>query len=243
MSKIPEPREEATDASSIPAWQFFMKPILEVLSDGQVWQKKALEESALDHANIPREQRLELLPSGQYRALNRMGWAMSFLTRAQAISKPVRAVFQITDTGRKLLVENPEGIAEQALKAIPAFQEYVPQRGRRSTKASTLNNEEPNPEEDPIELIESGIATFESEVAADLFRRLREQHPDFFEQAVVDLLIAMGYGGAEQRVRRLGRTGDGGVDGVIDQDALGLNRVYVQAKRYGAGNSVQRPEL
>jgi restriction system protein len=96
---------------------------------------------------------------------------------------------------------------------------------------------------DPTELIEAGIQSFEADAAAELIRRLQDQHPDFFEQVVVDVLNAMGYGGAEQRGQRIGRSGDGGVDGVIDQDALGLSQIYVQAKRYAADNAVQRPEL
>ena len=230
-------------ASSIPPWQYFMRPLLEVLTDGNVWRKKPLEEATLDLTNMSEEQRAEVLPSGQFRVLNRIGWAMSFLVRAQAISKPARAMFQITETGRSLLAQNPDGITEDTLKEIPAFQDYVPVKGRTVTGNGAIVITTDDSEEDPLEQIESGIAKFEADVASDLIRRLRDQHPDFFEQAVIDLLVAMGYGGAEQRVRRLGQTGDGGVDGVIDQDALGLNRIYVQAKRYGPGNSVQRPEL
>lgn len=228
--------------SSMQPWHRFMHPLLETLADGQVWSKKPMEQATLDGAGISEAQRSEVLPSGQRRALNRIGWATSYLVRAQAISKPARAMFQITDTGRALLAENPDGITEDVLKTIPAYQEYVPTKGKAAGESSqeVLAGYS---EADPLEQIESGIEQFEADVASDLIRRLRGQNPDFFEQAVVDVLIAMGYGGAEQRVRRLGGSGDGGVDGVIDQDALGLNRVYVQAKRYGEGNNVQRPDI
>ena len=96
---------------------------------------------------------------------------------------------------------------------------------------------------DPIEQIESGINRIHSDVGDALLTRLRESHPDFFEQAVVDLLLKMGYGGAEQRGKRIGGSNDGGVDGVIDQDALGLDRIYVQAKRYADGNTVGREAI
>lgn len=233
-----------TDApvSSMPPWHRFMHPLLETLADGQVWSKKPMEQTTLDRAGIPEAQRAEVLPSGQRRALNRIGWATSYLVRAQAISKPARAMFQITDTGRTLLAENPHGITEDVLKVIPAYQEYVPTKGK-SVGDSSPEVMVDDSEADPLEQIESGIEQFEADVASDLIRRLRGQNPEFFEQAVVDALIAMGYGGAEKRVRRLGGSGDGGVDGVIDQDALGLNRVYVQAKRYGNGNNVQRPDI
>jgi restriction system protein len=227
--------------STIPLWPALMVPSLEVLADGAVWQKRPLEAAALNRAGLTDSELEEMLPSGQSRAGNRLGWAMSFLVRAKAIDKPARGLFQITDAGRRLLAQNPNGIAESTLKALPAWSEYVPVKGATlaERRLTTIDDEE----QDPQEQIESGIAKFEADVASDLIRRLRDQDPEFFEQAVVDLLVAMGYGGAEQRVRRLGRTGDGGVDGVIDQDALGLNRAYVQAKRYGAGNSVQRPDV
>lgn len=96
---------------------------------------------------------------------------------------------------------------------------------------------------DPVEQIEDGINRIEAEVGEELLERLRDSHPDFFEQAVVELLLAMGYGGTEQRGRRIGGSGDGGVDGVIDQDALGLDRIYVQAKRYKAGNNISRETI
>jgi len=165
------------------------------------------------------------------------------LKQAGAVAKHDRAQFVITEFGRQLLQENPLEISDAVLRAIPAFRDYVPTRSRAAREVGVDDLISESPDEDPLEQIESGIAKFEIDVASDLIKRLRDQHPDFFEQAVVDLLIAMGYGGAEQRVTRLGRTGDGGVDGVIDQDALGLSRVYIQAKRYGAGNTVQRPEL
>jgi restriction system protein len=96
---------------------------------------------------------------------------------------------------------------------------------------------------DPIEQIESGINRIHADVGDALLLRLRESHPDFFEQAVVDLLLKMGYGGAEQRGKRIGGSNDGGVDGVINQDALGLDRIYVQAKRYADGNTVGREAI
>lgn len=232
-----------TAVSTIPAWHSFMTPLLQVLSNGAAWTKKDMEQEILDLVGISEEQRAEVYPSGNRRAVNRIGWATSALAKAQAISRPARAVFRITDTGRALLADHPGDVTEVHIKALPAYQEYVPTKGKSVFGKPTVVSGSGGEDEDPIEQIESGIAQFEADVASDLIRRLRDQNPEFFEQAVVDLLIAMGYGGAEQRVRRLGRTGDGGVDGVIDQDALGLNRVYVQAKRYGQGNSVQRPDV
>ncbi|TFC17451.1 restriction endonuclease [Cryobacterium algoritolerans] len=243
MSDLVESVEQPKSISTLPQWHAFMKPLLQVLSDGNTWSKKSLEQATLDQAGITAAGRVEMLPSGQYRALNRIGWATSALSQAQALSKPARAVMQITETGRNLLAQSPDGFGVRELEKIPAYQAYVPQRGKMRGEASAPAVSISSIDEDPTELIEAGVQAFAAEAAVDLIRRLREQHPDFFEQAVVDVLNMMGYGGTEQRGRRLGGSGDGGVDGVIDQDALGLSQIYVQAKRYGDGNTVQRPEI
>jgi restriction system protein len=113
----------------------------------------------------------------------------------------------------------------------------------RKTRPAVVPEETKADAEDPIEQIEAGINRITAEVGDTLLVRLRKSHPDFFEEAVVRLLLAMAYGGAEQRGRRIGGSGDGGVDGVIDQDALGLEQVYVQAKRYAEGNSIGRETI
>jgi restriction system protein len=133
---------------------------------------------------------------------------------------------------------------QKTLKTLPAYQAYVSSIGTgQATPKSAVVEPATDESADPVEMIENGVAALHSEVAADLLKRLREQDPSFLEQSVLDVLVAMGYGGTEQRATVLGGSGDGGVDGVIDQDPLGLERVYVQAKRYGAENSVQRPDI
>ena len=228
--------------STIPTWHAFMKPVLEVMSDGRQWPSRALKEAVCDHVGLTPEQRAETLGDGDLRAVNRVGWALSALYRIKAVDKPARGVNVITEFGRTFLAEHPETITQSDIKALPAYAEYEPTR-RTSTPTPSLIQRELDDSEDPTELIEAGIQSFEADAAAELIRRMQEQHPDFFEQVVVDVLNAMGYGGAEQRGQRIGRSGDGGVDGVIDQDALGLSQIYVQAKRYAADNAVQRPEL
>ncbi|MFC5930358.1 restriction endonuclease [Cryobacterium melibiosiphilum] len=243
MSDPTEPDATANVVSAVPQWPVFMKPLLEVLSDGNAWPTKELEQATLDRAGVSEASRNEVLPSGGYRARNRIGWATAYLLRAQALSKPARAVVQIEPTGRDLLTRFPNGLDKRDLETVPAYQAYIPQRGKVPGELLVPAAFVPDVDEDPTELIEAGVEAFAAEAAAELIRRLRAEHPDFFEQAVVDVLNKMGYGGTEQRGRRLGGSGDGGVDGVIDQDALGLSQIYVQAKRYGEGNSVQRPEI
>lgn len=232
--------DQTTRVSSIPLWPGFLSPVLVALSDGKVWRKRDLESAVILAAALSDEELAERLGQGDSRALNRIGWAFSALTRAQAVAKPARAEFQITETGRALLSANADGISEAHLKEVPAYQEYLPTKGRSVVYSDPVDSEV---DSDPTEQIEAGVAKLENDLAAQLLLRLHALPPLFFEQTVLALLRAMGYGGAEARVSHLGGSGDGGFDGVIDQDALGLSRVYVQAKRYGPGNSVQRPDV
>ncbi|MFB7878863.1 restriction endonuclease [Nocardia sp. NPDC056064] len=221
----------------MPVWSGFLTPILEVLADGRTWRKRELVGSVSDHVGLTLEQRAEVLPSGQRRAANRIGWALSALSRAELITKPARGAFLITSGGRDSLARFPEGLDERALKTIPAYAEYVPLRA-----GSTVGAVEATPDavSDPFEQIETGVERVHAEVAAELLQRMRGQDPAAFEQTVLDVLVAMGYGGTERRAQRIGGSGDGGVDGVIDQDALGLDQIYVQAKRYDQGNNIGR---
>lgn len=227
-------------STDLPPWHGFLNPVLEVLSDGNPWKRRELRDATFDHMGLTPDQRAEVLSSGQFRADNRFGWALSGLYRAELAEKPLRATFRITESGRAILAGHPQGLDEKELKSLPAYRAYV------TTKAEIDGSEstgEPDTAPEPLEQIEAGIAQLHADVAADLLKRLRDQPPAFLEQSVLDVLVAMGYGGAEQQVRRVGSSGDGGIDGVIDQDPLGLDRIYVQAKRYDAGNTVGRPAL
>lgn len=220
-----------------------MHPVLRVLSDGRTRTRRDLIAEVLDKEKISNAQRAVLLTSGQSSVENRIGWAMSGLTRAAAVTKPERGRFTITDVGKQLLASNPGGVTKSTLRAIPAYNDYEPQRQPASASTETSLRTIEDPDLDPTEQIETGIELLRSDVAADLLKRLQDRHPDFFEEAVVKLLLAMGYGGAENRGRRIGGTGDGGVDGVIDQDALGLDQIYIQAKRYAPESTVGREAI
>ncbi|ATL72352.1 restriction endonuclease [Nocardia terpenica] len=224
----------------MPVWHGFLTPVLAVLGDGRIWKKRDLEKAVFDRLHLTAEQREEVLPSGQARARNRIGWALSGLDRAELITKPARATYTITEAGRELHAKHPDGLDEKILKSLPAYQAYVPVKSGVSSNSDT---DDQTTSIDPLEQIESGVARLHSDVAAELLKHLRNQPPGFLEQAVLDVLVAMGYGGTEQRATRIGGSGDGGVDGIIDQDPLGLDRVYVQAKRYGPENTVQRPAI
>jgi len=226
----------------IPKWHEFMVPVLRVLADGKPRVRRDLVAAVLDEAGMTEAQRAVMLSSGQSKAENRIGWAMSDLTRATAVAKPERGRFVITDLGRELLAKNPQAITQDVLKEISAYRDYEPQR-QNVSKADPVDITAEDSELDPTEQIERGIELLRADLATDLLKRLQERHPDFFEEAVVKLLLTMGYGGAENRGRRIGGSGDGGVDGVIDQDALGLDQIYIQAKRYAPDSTVGREAI
>jgi len=230
--------------SIVPIWPAFVIPVLRVLEDGRTLHRKDVFDEAADIAGLTFEARRETLRSGGYRYEQRLGWALSHLSKASWIDRPSRGHYAINDRGRSALVNYPNGFDYANAREI--FAPFWPNEARKTGRPEAEDVELVQTVADildPIEQIEEGISRIEAEVGEELLNRLRESHPDFFEQAVVDLLLKMGYGGAEQRGKRIGGTGDEGIDGVIDQDALGLDRVYIQAKRYKAGNNISRETI
>jgi restriction system protein len=239
---VSTPSDDAV--SIVPIWPAFVIPVLRVLEDGRTLHRKDVFDEAAEIGGLTTEARAETLRSGGYRYEQRLGWALSHLSKASWIDRPSRGHYAINDRGRSALVEYPDGF--DYAKAREIFAPFWPNEARKNVGPEFKDVELVQAAADildPIEQIEDGISRIEAEVGEELLNRLRESHPDFFEQAVVDLLLAMGYGGAEQRGKRIGGTGDEGIDGVIDQDALGLDRVYIQAKRYKAGNNISRETI
>ena len=226
--------------TDLPSWQFFIKYVLEALVDGEIKHRKELKRVAKELAPLTADQRELKFDGGEPIAEHRAGWAMSALTRAQAVEKPSRGNFKITEVGRQLLIDFPNGISEKDLMELPAWDEYEPTKRGSSDEGKVYSG---SYEGDPIERIGSAVKDLEQGVAAELLSKLRGGSPEFFERAVLDLLAAMGYGGIDKNAIHTGKSGDGGIDGVLDQDALGLNRVHVQAKRYADGNTVGRPDI
>ncbi|MDO5644873.1 MAG: restriction endonuclease [Dermabacter sp.] len=234
--------------TEMPNWEGFMIPTLRVMSDGVVRHSRELQPMTADEVGLSDEQRRELLPSGsQEKYKNRIGWGVSFLTNVGALTRPRRGHYQITDAGRQLIELFPNGAKERDIKALGAdprspIREYVASTDPKTAEsASTAPAKESSMT--PIEQVQSGVERIHDEVAVELLARLQGKDPGFFEQAVVDLLLAMGYGGTTGAGSVTQISNDGGIDGVIDQDILGLSRVYIQAKRYKGDNSVGRPDL
>lgn len=224
-----------------PTWEEYMAPALRALSDGEVHRTREVVAAAADDLDLSLEHRAILIPSGQEQWVNRGNWALSYLARAGAVERPSRGHYRITEIGRNLVVQHAAGITERDLRAIPGY--ASPRQGTKPLPPPDAPWAMDEPVLSPVEQIEAGIDRIEADVAADLLKRLHGQEPVFFEQAVLDLLMAMGYGGAEGRATRTQLSNDGGIDGVVDQDALGLSRIYVQAKRYAPDNPVGRPAV
>lgn len=237
----------------LPTWEGFMVPVLATLSGGDEMTTREIRTSVSDLVGLTEEQRSEMLPSGRVtRAADRISWAIHFLHRVEAIERPRRATYAITERGQALLSSNSDGLTEHDLKShAKPGDEWWEKRSGGGRRGDDALDDLPVSEGvgdaasvlAPHEQVEQGVARIHEEVASELLSRLVEQDPAFFEGAVVQLLLAMGYGGVGGRGFATARTNDGGIDGVIDQDVLGLSKVYVQAKRYSPGNSVQRPDV
>lgn len=230
--------------AEMPTWEGFMVPCLEALQDGSIRSLREMSGRVAAVVGLTDDQRSVTLASGQQMYVNRIGWALSQLARVGALSKPSRGNYQLTEAGREVLGKFPGGITEKQLDALgedpnSAIRPYAP-TARANPIESVIDQTSVL---DPTEQIEQGVARLREAVAKELLDRLLGKEPAFFERAVVDLLVAMGYGGAGGVAAATQLGNDGGIDGIIDQDVLGLNKVYVQAKRYAVGNSVGRPEL
>lgn len=178
----------------------------------------------------------ETLASGPTRLNQRLDWAITHLAKADLIEQTGRAQYRITGKGRHWMEQHPDGMSYS--EANSYFGPYWPQRSSESTDSRPSDDPVESIVEDPDELMDTAQSTNRKSVGDQLLELLRASDPAFFEQSVVDLLLKMGYGGAEKRGTAIGQSGDGGVDGVIDEDVLGLDRIYIQAKRHAEGNNI-----
>lgn len=219
-----------------------MRPVLEVLSDGREHSTVELRNALAERIELSDDDRAQLLPSGTSRLFdNRVAWANTYLQHAGAIERVRRAVYRIAERGRTLLAQYPDRVDLHVLEQFPEIAEFRagrPTARRREPRTAATETGIP-----PIERMAEAQAELDDALAGELLVRVRESDPTFFERLVLTLLVAMGYGGSEEEAaEHLGGGGDEGVDGVINEDKLGLDRIYVQAKRW-AENPVRRPEV
>jgi restriction system protein len=226
---------------AVPDFQTIMQPLLAAHEDGAEHEIAATRAALADQFGLSAEDRAERIPSGRVTTLqNRVGWAATYLFRSGLLERPRRAHYRITDRGRTMLAQHPQRIDLGVLKQFDEFEEF---RKREPTPAAPQSPEQLLSDTATAEeRIDAGYRELRSALAADLLDRVREGSWEFFEQLVLDVLKAMGYGGPEGSVERLGGGGaDEGVDGVIREDALGLDLIYVQAKSWEG--TVGRPEI
>jgi restriction system protein len=225
---------------TVPDFQSLLLPMLQITQDHAVHTTGEVIESLSKGFALNAEDREELLPSGTQRRFdNRVNWAAAHLRKAGLLESAGRGKFRITDRGVSVLATNPPKIDMKLLGQYPEYLEFI--RGGAEPKASSTFTQPTGLDQTPEELIDVTFRQLEEGLAQQLLDTVSGVSPTFFEQLVVDLLLKMGYGGSSGAGRRIGKSGDGGIDGTIDQDPLGLDVVYIQAKRWQG--SVGRPVL
>ena len=229
---------------AIPDFQSIMRPLLEHLADGEIKRNRETNEYLAQHFELTEEELAEMLPSGYARLFdNRIGWAKTHLKGAGLIESPTRAKYRITQRGLDALVQSTYPINMAYLRQFDEYKEF--QSGSKSEKAdesSVAVDSDATDSLTPSEHIEFGYQKIRDELEEELISKIKSASPAFFERLVVELLVSMVYGGSRKDAgQTLGRSGDGGIDGVIKEDRLGLDVIYLQAKRWEA--TVGRPEI
>lgn len=232
---------------AIPDYQTLMLPVLKLAAMGECRVPDVATKVA-DEFRLSEAEREELLSSGKQRVLhNRIHWAKFYMAKAGLIDTPSRGRFRASQAGKDLLASNPPRIDVSVLMRVPQFREFYRNEGAATEgdgHASPVLQAQAVQGSTPEEQIDAAQQAILSALRAELLDRIITNTPSFFEQLIVSLLVAMGYGGSHRNAAaQLGRSGDGGVDGVINEDPLGLDRVYVQAKRYAPTNSIGRPDV
>ncbi|MFN8473056.1 MAG: restriction endonuclease [Anaerolineae bacterium] len=229
---------------AVPEFYYFIRPALEFHVDGQPHHWRDVEADAIHRFNLSPQDLEDLIPSGRKtRVADRVQWALTYLRQAKLLESPKRGVNQITERGRDYMKRAPEVINPEALGEFSEFGTfYRPTHAKSPGDGAIDKGQSLVSVKTPQEAIETAFAEYRESLARDVLEQVKALPPSRFEQLIVDLMLRLGYGGPEKSGRRLGRTGDEGVDGVIDQDKLGLEKIYLQAKRWGDGK-VGRKEV
>lgn len=228
---------------SIPDFQTLFLPVLKLSSTGEIHSKDAVSKLS-DEFNLTEDERQTTVPSGSMTLMkNRVVWATTYLVKAGLVVRPQRGYFTATDRGKEVLSEHPEKINVKFLRQFPEFETFRTLKKPKESDSSVVQTDDvvlATPEE------RIGVAYEEitDEIKSELLSKVLQSSPAFFEKLIVKLLVAMGYGGSsEDAGKHIGKSGDEGVDGVIDEDQLGLDIIYIQGKRYAPENTIGRPEI
>lgn len=232
---------------AIPTFDQLLRPVLELAVTSTIGRRSATEAMIKQHALTP-EEIAHKLPSGGSTIAHRTSWAMTFLTKAGLIAKVAPRTYQATEAGRNYLATHTGPIREVHLRSIPGYEEaWAAGSAKRKERASSAAAPSTGPSDEtatPHEIIAREVGALQADLRDRLLQTIVEQTPEFFERLVLDVLVAMGYGGSrDDAAEHLGRSGDEGIDGRINQDALGLDQVLVQAKKYHPDRPVPRNEV
>jgi restriction system protein len=226
----------------IPDFQTIMLPLLQIASDGDEHSIHEATEALARHFSLSEEEESKLLPSGQQPIFyNRVGWARTYLKKARLIDDPRRGHFRITNRGKEVLHRNPNRIDMKYLREFPEYIEFR-ETTRDTFETSTI--EDDLDELTPEEALEEAYQKIREDLSDEVLKAVINSSPGFFEKLVVALLVKMGYGGSRRdAARAVGGSGDEGIDGIIDEDRLGLDTIYIQAKKWKEDSVVGRPEI
>ena len=239
----------------VPDYQTLMAPCLRALEDGQPRTIHEIRGRVAAEMGITDEDKQEMVKSGISVFDSRTAWAVTYMAQAGLIRRPRRAIHQITERGSEVLRDHPQRVDNHVLAEFDEFREFkarakatqsrssAPETGQQDLIASTSATAVAEAQDAPRETITAAVDENNAAVASEILGRVRDRDPAFLEKLVLKVLTAMGYAGAAGSAEHLGRSGDEGLDGVIKQDKLGLDRIYVQAKRYAAERTVGRPDI
>jgi len=225
---------------AIPDYQTCMLPLLKFSSDRKEHSRREAADKLAEHFALTDEELKELLPSGQQVVfVNRIGWARSYMKQAGLLEPTRRGYFKITQRGLDVLAQNPAKINVKFLEQFKEFREF---KKKKRVKSIQENDTQQDQERTPAEALETAYENLRFELANELLQQIKTSPPSLFEKIVVELLVKMGYGGSRKDAgKAIGKTGDEGIDGIINEDRLGLDIIYIQAKRWE--NTVSRPEI
>ncbi len=229
---------------TIPDFQSIMLPLLQFAGDGKERSIHEAHDYLAEYFNLTPEEVNELLPSGlQKRFYNRVGWARAYLIKSGLMEATRRGYFQITERGQQVLAETPDRIDMKYLERFPEYQQFKTARRSATKEGESEERKTSTDKKDtPQEALEAAYQEMRETLAQELLQKVMESPPSFFERLVVELLVAMGYGGSlSDAARAVGQSGDEGIDGIIDEDRLGLDTIYIQAKKWQG--TVSRPEI
>ena len=228
---------------AIPTYEECMLPLMKIAEDGKEHLFREATDALINQFNLTEKEKQELLPSGSAFVINnRIGWARTYLTKAGLLLKTKRGYFRISEEGKKLLQKEPAFINTKMLKEYDAFNDF---QSTKEPDNSENNKTEHNIQQSitPHELLESGYLSIKNELADELLSTIKNISPSKFEKLVIDLLVKMGYGGSiKEAATVVGKSGDEGIDGIIKEDKLGLDVIYIQAKKWDSG-TIGRPEI